>query len=99
MKQKQNNVSIVYRGSEMPPKDKIRWCATFNAPGFGPEFIKDNELMIKILVEAGIISEYQNVHDFVSSLMKNPSKAIVIEPVGKNIGSYEKYHYICNENY
>jgi hypothetical protein len=58
-------------------REKIWAVRTFNAPGFNKEFLNAHNQRIAEM--NGIISEFQNEDDLVSSIMFNPTNPIIVE--------------------
>jgi hypothetical protein len=85
-------------GAEKGIRDKIISTFTYNAPGFNRDFLNNhrdgiNEMKSKI-------KEFQNEHDFVSSILYNLTDRIIIEARAKTDDMIENHflNYMAIEN-
>lgn len=82
--------NAIYAAIKSINKDKIKICMAFNAPGFIPSFIHDNNQNIKDVLDKIINYQYEN--DIVSSVFVPIGKIIVLENKDKiNIASFKNH--------
>ena len=73
----------MYGALSLSDPDKMNRCATYNAPGFNKEFLRDNDARIDALRNK--VFSYQNERDSVSNALNPFGKIIIVEYRGIDI--------------